>query len=73
MPRLSPTDWRTQVKTFERFGCRFVRRSRRVAHRPTTSIFPFFLSLSPLQIFQRLAYFRMTMRLTAWKLPALIA
>lgn len=25
MPRLSPTDWRTQVKIFERFGCRYVR------------------------------------------------
>ena len=25
MPRLAPTDWRTQVKIFERFGCRFVR------------------------------------------------
>jgi predicted RNA binding protein YcfA (HicA-like mRNA interferase family) len=25
MPRLSPTDWRTQVKIFERFGCRYIR------------------------------------------------
>ena len=25
MPKLSPTDWRTQVKIFERFGCNFVR------------------------------------------------
>jgi len=25
MPRLSPTDWQTQVKIFERFGCLFVR------------------------------------------------
>ena len=25
MPKLSPTDWRTQVKIFEKFGCRYVR------------------------------------------------
>ena len=25
MPRLSPTDWRTQVKIFEKFGCHYVR------------------------------------------------
>jgi len=25
MPRLTPTDWQTQVKIFEKFGCRFVR------------------------------------------------
>ncbi len=25
MPKLSPTDWRTQVKIFEKFGCSFVR------------------------------------------------
>lgn len=25
MSRLSPTDWRTQVKIFERFGCRRIR------------------------------------------------
>ena len=25
MPRLSPTDWRTQVQIFEKFGCRYVR------------------------------------------------
>ena len=25
MPRLSPTDWRTQAKIFEKFGCRYVR------------------------------------------------
>ena len=25
MPRLSPTNWRTQVKIFEKFGCLYVR------------------------------------------------
>ncbi|MBM3240129.1 type II toxin-antitoxin system HicA family toxin [Candidatus Poribacteria bacterium] len=25
MPRITPTDWRTQVKIFEKFGCQFVR------------------------------------------------
>ena len=25
MPRLTPTDWQTQVKVFEKFGCKFVR------------------------------------------------
>ena len=25
MPRLLPTDWRTQAKIFEKFGCRYVR------------------------------------------------
>ena len=25
MSRLSPTDWRTQVKIFEKFGCRRIR------------------------------------------------
>ena len=25
MPRLSPTDWQTQVKIFEGFGCVYVR------------------------------------------------
>ena len=25
MSRLSPTDWRTQVKIFEKFGCLYVR------------------------------------------------
>ena len=25
MPKISPTDWRTQVKIFENFGCQYVR------------------------------------------------
>jgi predicted RNA binding protein YcfA (HicA-like mRNA interferase family) len=25
MPRLTPTDWQTQVKVFEKFGCKFMR------------------------------------------------
>ena len=25
MPKLSPTDWRTQAKIFEKFGCHYVR------------------------------------------------
>jgi len=25
MPRITPTDWQTQVKIFEKFGCRFAR------------------------------------------------
>ncbi len=25
MPRITPTDWQTQVRIFERFGCQFVR------------------------------------------------
>ncbi|MBC8234347.1 hypothetical protein H8E77_32765 [bacterium] len=25
MPRITPTDWQTQVKIFEKFGCQFVR------------------------------------------------
>ena len=25
MPRITPTDWQTQVKVFEKFGCQFVR------------------------------------------------
>ncbi len=25
MPKISPTDWRTQVKIFKEFGCQFVR------------------------------------------------
>lgn len=25
MPKISPTNWRTQVKIFEKFGCQFVR------------------------------------------------
>jgi predicted RNA binding protein YcfA (HicA-like mRNA interferase family) len=27
MPKLTPTNWRTQVRIFEAFGCRFVRQS----------------------------------------------
>ena len=30
MPKLSPTDWRIQVKIFEKFGCRYIR--QRGAH-----------------------------------------
>ncbi|MFH1610002.1 MAG: type II toxin-antitoxin system HicA family toxin [Candidatus Bipolaricaulota bacterium] len=26
MPRLTPTNWQTQVRVFEKFGCFFVRR-----------------------------------------------
>jgi len=25
MPRITPTNWQTQVKIFEKFGCQFVR------------------------------------------------
>ncbi len=25
MPKIFPTDWKTQVKVFEKFGCTFVR------------------------------------------------
>jgi len=25
MPKLTPTDWQTQVRVFEKYGCRFVR------------------------------------------------
>jgi len=25
MPRITPIDWQTQVKIFEKFGCQFVR------------------------------------------------
>lgn len=36
MPRLLPTDWRTQVKIFEKFGCRYVRQkgSHLIYHHP---------------------------------------
>ncbi|RKU14498.1 type II toxin-antitoxin system HicA family toxin [Candidatus Poribacteria bacterium] len=36
MPKISPTDWRTQVKIFEKFGCRFVRQkgSHLIYHHP---------------------------------------
>ncbi|MDE0426410.1 MAG: type II toxin-antitoxin system HicA family toxin [Candidatus Poribacteria bacterium] len=36
MPKLSPTDWRTQVKIFERFGCNYVRQkgSHLIYHHP---------------------------------------
>lgn len=36
MSRLSPTDWRTQVKIFEEFGCLYVRqkRSHLIYHHP---------------------------------------
>ncbi|MYB64873.1 addiction module toxin, HicA family [Candidatus Poribacteria bacterium] len=36
MPRLSSTDWQTQVKIFEKFGCSFVRQkgSHLIYHHP---------------------------------------
>ncbi len=36
MPKLSSTDWRTQVKIFENFGCSFVRQkgSHLIYHHP---------------------------------------
>ena len=36
MPTLSPTDWRIQVKIFEKFGCRYVRQkgSHLIYHHP---------------------------------------
>ncbi len=36
MPRLVPTNWRTQVKIFEKFGCRYVRQkgSHLIYHHP---------------------------------------
>ena len=36
MSRLSPTDWRTQVKIFEKFGCLYVRQkgSHLIYHYP---------------------------------------
>ena len=36
MSRLLPTDWRTQVKIFEKFGCRYVRQkgSHLIYHHP---------------------------------------
>lgn len=36
MPKLSPTDWRIQVKIFEKFGCRYVRQkgSHLIYHHP---------------------------------------
>ena len=36
MPKISPTDWRTQVKVFEHFGCQFVRQkgSHLIYHHP---------------------------------------
>ena len=36
MPKLSPTDWRTQVKIFEKFGCRYIRQkgSHLIYHHP---------------------------------------
>ncbi len=36
MSRLSPTDWRTQVKIFEEFGCLYVRQkgSHLIYHHP---------------------------------------
>ncbi len=36
MPTLSPTDWRIQVKIFEKFGCRYVRQkgSHFIYHHP---------------------------------------
>ena len=36
MSKLSSTDWRTQVKIFERFGCRYIRQkgSHLIYHHP---------------------------------------
>ena len=36
MPRLLPTDWRTQVRIFEKFGCHYVRQkgSHLIYHHP---------------------------------------
>ena len=36
MSKLSPTDWRTQVKIFEKFGCLYVRQkgSHLIYHHP---------------------------------------
>ena len=36
MPKISPTNWRTQVKIFEEFGCQFVRQkgSHLIYHHP---------------------------------------
>lgn len=36
MPKISPTNWRTQVKIFEKFGCCFVRQkgSHLIYHHP---------------------------------------
>ncbi len=36
MSKISPTDWRTQVKVFEKFGCSYVRQkgSHLIYHHP---------------------------------------
>ena len=36
MPKISPTNWRIQVKIFEKFGCRFIRQkgSHLIYHHP---------------------------------------
>lgn len=36
MPRLLPTDWQTQVRIFEKFGCHYVRQkgSHLIYHHP---------------------------------------
>ena len=40
MLRLSPTDWRTQVKIFEKFGCLYVRQkgTHLIYHHPDAKI-----------------------------------
>ena len=36
MPKLAPTNWRAQVKIFEKFGCQFIRQkgSHLIYHHP---------------------------------------
>ena len=40
MSRLSPTDWRTRVKIFEKFGCLYVRQkgAHLIYHHPDAKI-----------------------------------